>query len=157
MFRNLQFGKGINRRRLEIVDLGMRDIEILNQHPRKVLDRLNEIEEDHRQWKDGPWDMGKLTSTNLVQILYHVICVLLAYNLSGIYSNTRKGQEFARKTLRQLTREQARRHDIAVLVFVENYYAVFEIRYFTGILIRLSPNALIHLRGHFPIPEIGFT
>ena len=36
----LQFGKGINRRRLEIVDSGMRDIKILNQHPKKVLDKL---------------------------------------------------------------------------------------------------------------------
>ena len=116
-----------------------------------------EIEEDHRQWKDGPWDMAKFTSTNLVQILYHVICVLLAYNLCEIYSNTRKGQEFAQKTLRELTREQARRHDIAVLVFVENYYAVFEIRYFTGILIRLSQDVLVHLRKHFLVPEIGFT
>ena len=71
--------------------------------------------------------MGKFTSTNLVQILYHVICVLLAYNLSGIYSNTRKGQEFARKTLRQLTREQARRHDIAVLVFGDQSAAMIRI------------------------------
>lgn len=116
-----------------------------------------EIEEDHRQWKDGAWDMAEFTSTNLVQILYHVICVLLAYNLCGIYSNTRAGQEFARKTLRQLTREQARSHDVAVLVFVGNHYAVFDVRYFTGILIRLSPDVLVHLRSHFPIPEIGFT
>ena len=116
-----------------------------------------EIEEDHRQWKDGPWDMAKFTSTNLVQILYHVICVLLSYNLCQIYSNTRKGQQFAQKTLRQLTREQARRHDVAVLVFVENYYAVFEVRYFTGILIRLPQDVLVHLRNHFPVPEIGFT
>ena len=101
--------------------------------------------------------MGKFTSTNLVQILYHVICVLLSYNLCEIYSNTRKGQQFAKKTLRQLMREQARNHEVAVLVFVENYYAVFEVRYFTGVLIRLSPDVLVHLRNHFPIPEIGFT
>ena len=116
-----------------------------------------EIEEDHRQWKDGPWDMAEFTSTSLVQIVYHVICVLLAYNLDEVYSNTRAGQQFARKTLRQLTREQARSHKVAVLVFVENYYAVFDIRYFTGILIRLSQDVLVYLRSHFPIPEIGFT
>jgi hypothetical protein len=117
----------------------------------------SEIEEDHRQWKDGPWDMAEFTSTNLVQILYHVICVLLSYNLCEIYSNTRAGQQFAQKTLGQLTREQARNHEVAVLVFVENYYAVFDIRYFTGILIRLPQDVLVHLRSHFPIPEIGFT
>ena len=34
-----------------------------------------EIEEDHRQWKDGPWDMSKFTSTSMVQIVYHIIIV----------------------------------------------------------------------------------
>ncbi len=116
-----------------------------------------EIEEDHRQWKDGAWDMAELTSTNLVQILYHVICVLLSYNLCEIYSNTRAGQEFSKKTLRQLTREQARNHEVAVLVFVENYYAVFEIRYFTGILIRLSQDVLVHLRSHFLMCSVSDT
>ena len=116
-----------------------------------------EIEEDHRQWKDGAWDMSKFTSTNLVQILYHVMCVLLSYNLCEIYSNTIKGQQFARKTLRQLTREQARRHEVAVLVFVGSYYAVFDIRYFTGILIRLGQDALNRLSNHFPLQDMGFT
>lgn len=116
----------------------------------------SEIEEDHRQWKNGLWDMGKFTSTALVQILYHVICVLLSYNLCEIYSNTREGRRFAKKTLRQLMREQARNHEVSVLVFVENYYAVFEIRYFTGILISLSPDVLVHLRKHFLIPGTGF-
>ena len=37
-----------------------------------------EIEEDHRQWKTGPWDMSKFTSTSMVQIVYHIIIVLLA-------------------------------------------------------------------------------
>jgi len=32
----------------------------------------SEIEEDHRQWKHGLWDIDKFTSTNLVQILYQV-------------------------------------------------------------------------------------
>ena len=34
-----------------------------------------EIEEDHRQWKSGPWDMSKFTSTSMVQIVYHIIIV----------------------------------------------------------------------------------
>jgi hypothetical protein len=116
-----------------------------------------EIEEDHRQWKDGPWDMAEFTSTSLVQIVYHVICVLLAYNLGEVYSNTKAGQQFAQKTLRQLRREQARSHKVAVLVYVENCYAVFDIRFFTGILLRLPQDALTRLCTHFPIPEMGFT
>ena len=27
-----------------------------------------EIEEGHKQWKDGPWDMDEFTSTSLVQV-----------------------------------------------------------------------------------------
>ena len=104
-----------------------------------------------------PGDMAEFTSTRLVQVLYHVICVLLAYNLSKLYSNTRAGQEFARKTLRQLRREQARSHEVGVLVFVGGYYAVFDIRFFTGILLRLGHEAVAHLRDHFPMPEMGFT
>jgi hypothetical protein len=96
----------------------MRDIQILKQYPKKVLDNLK---------------------------------------LGEVYSNTRAGQEFARKTLRQLRREQARSHKVAVLVYVENCYAVFDIRFFTGILLRLPQEAVVHLRNHFPIPELGFT
>ena len=116
-----------------------------------------EIEEDHRQWKDGPWNMTEFTSTNLVQIVYHVICVLLSYNLCKLYSNTRAGQDFARKTLRQLRREQIRNHKVAVLVFVGNCYGIFDIRFFTGILIRLSQDALKRLSSHFPMQDMGFT
>ncbi len=38
---DLQFGKGINRRRFENVYICMRDTGILNQRPRKVLGKLN--------------------------------------------------------------------------------------------------------------------
>jgi len=31
--------------------------------------------EDHRQWKDEPWDMSKFTSTSMVEIVYHIIIV----------------------------------------------------------------------------------
>ncbi len=39
--KDLQFGKGINRRRLENVYSCMHDIQILQQHPKKVLESLN--------------------------------------------------------------------------------------------------------------------
>jgi len=53
-------------------------------------DLRSEIEEDHRQWKEGMWDMTVFTSTSLIQVLYHVICVLLSYNLQQVYANTEK-------------------------------------------------------------------
>ena len=43
-----------------------------------------EIEEDHRQWKEGTWDIAKFSSTRLIQVLYHVICVLLKLSLQPV-------------------------------------------------------------------------
>ena len=117
----------------------------------------SEIEEDHRQWKDGAWDMTKFTSTRLVQVLYHVICVLLAYNLCEIYSNTESGEKFAEKTLRQLRRQQARCHEVSILVCVGNSYAVLNARFFIGFILQLPQEAQSRLRSHFPMPEVGFT
>jgi hypothetical protein len=116
----------------------------------------SEIEEDHKQWKDGPWDMSEFTSTRLVQVLYHVICVLLAYNLCQVYSNTQAGEEFAQKTLRQLRRQQVRNHEVSILVFAGDSYAVLNARFFIGFLIRLPQDVLSRLCPYFPM-GVGFT
>lgn len=115
-----------------------------------------EIEEDHRQWKQGTWDIDKFTSTRLIQVLYHVICVLLAYNLCEIYSNTQAGEEFAQKTLRQVKREQTRSHAVSMIVYTGDTYAVFDARFFVGILIRLPQDVLYRLRPHFSVSGVGF-
>ena len=114
----------------------------------------SEIEEDHRQWKHGLWDMGRFTSTNLVQIVYHVICVLLSYNLCEIYSNTQSGQKFADKTLRQLRRQQARNHDVAMVVYAGTYFAVFNAKYLIWLLLGVPKDIQERLRPHF---MAGFT
>ncbi len=114
----------------------------------------SEIEEDHRQWKHGLWDMGKFTSTSLVQIIYHVICVLLSYNLCEIYSNTQSGQKFADKTLRQLRRQQARNHDVAMVVYAGAYFAVFNVKFLIWLLLDLPKDIQELLRPHF---MAGFT
>jgi hypothetical protein len=114
----------------------------------------SEIEEDHRQWKHGLWDMGKFTSTNLVQIVYHVICVLLSYNLCEIYSNTQSGQKFADKTLRQLRRQQARNHDVAMVVYAGAYFAVFNAKYLIWLLLDAPKDVQERLKPHF---MAGFT
>ena len=115
-----------------------------------------EIEEDHRQWKEGTWDIAKFTSTRLIQVLYHVICVLLSYNLCEIYSNTQAGAAFAQKTLRQLKREQTRNHDVSMIVYSGDTYAVFDAKFLIGLLIRLPQDVLHGFRAHFPMPETGF-
>jgi hypothetical protein len=113
-----------------------------------------EIEEDHKQWKDGPWDMDEFTSTNQVQILYHIICVLLAYNLQKVYANTQAGQEYASKTLRQLRRQQMRNHEVSMLVCVGEYYGIFTARYLIWVLLSLPKEIQERLKPHF---GSGFT
>jgi len=113
-----------------------------------------EIEEDHRQWKDGPWDMDDFTSTSLVQVLYHVICVLLAYNLRKVYANTQAGQEFASKTLRQLRRQQARNHEVFMLVCTGEYYGIFRAKYLIWLLLGLPKEIQDILKPYF---DTGFT
>ena len=113
-----------------------------------------EIEEDHKQWKDGPWDMDEFMSTSLVQILYHLICVLLAYNLRKVYANTQAGQEFASKTLRQLRRQQARNHEVSMLVYTGEYYGIFNAKYLIWTLLCLPKEIQERLKQHF---DSGFT
>jgi len=108
-----------------------------------------EIEEDHRQWKIGQWDMSKFTSTSMVQIVYHIIIVLLAYNLMKIYSNTQAGEKFAQKTLRRVRREQIRNHEVAMIVYTWDSYAVFSAKYLVWLLLGLPKDVRKRLKGYF--------
>jgi hypothetical protein len=113
-----------------------------------------EIEEGHRQWKHGLWDIDKFTSTSLVQVIYHVICVLLSYNLCEIYSNTGAGQKFADKTLRQLRRQQARNHDVSMVVYAGTYFTVFNAKYLIGLVLGMPKRIQKLLKPHL---MAGFT
>jgi len=113
-----------------------------------------EIEEDHRQWKEGLWDMTKFTSTSLIQVIYHVICVLLAYNLCQVYSNTKSGQRFAQTTLRSLRRQQIRNHDVSMVVYAGNSYAVFHVKFLIWLLLDQPKDIQERLKPHF---MAGFT
>jgi hypothetical protein len=84
-----------------------------------------ECEEDHRQSKGPDWEMDEYTSTRLVEILYHVLVVLLAYNLCQLYGQTEAGERFAGKTKRARQREVRRQRVLSVVVVAGPYYAVF--------------------------------
>ena len=120
----------------------------------KIYQLRPEIEEDHRQWKHGLWDIDKFTSTSLVQVIYHVICVLLSYNLCEIYSNTGSGQKFADKTLRQLRRQQARNHDVSMVVYAGAYFTVFNAKYLIGLVLGMPKRVQKLLEPHI---MAGFT
>ena len=113
-------------------------------------DLRSEIEEDHRQWKEGMWDMTVFTSTSLVQILYHVICVLLSYNLQQVYANTEKGERFSEKTLRQIRREQSRRHEVSMIVYSGDSFCLIGAKLLIGYLLRLPKEVQMRLYDLFP-------
>jgi len=120
---------------------------------KEILERYDlrsEIEEDHRQWKEGMWDMRVFTSTSLVQILYHVICVLLSYNLQQVYANTEKGERFSEKTLRQIRREQSRRHEVSMLVYSGDSFGLIGAKLLIGYLLRLPKEIQMRLYELFP-------
>jgi|tagenome__1003787_1003787.scaffolds.fasta_scaffold20826921_1 hypothetical protein len=86
----------------------------------------SECEEDHRQSKGPNWEMDEFTSTCLVEILFHVVVVLIAYNLCQWYGQTTAGQRFAGKTKRARQREVRREQIAWLVVIVGAYYAVLE-------------------------------
>jgi hypothetical protein len=84
-----------------------------------------ECEEDHRQSKGRDWELDEYTSTRLVEIVYHVLVVLFAYNLCQLYGQTEAGERFAGKTKRARQREVRRQRVMQVVVVSGGYYAVF--------------------------------
>jgi hypothetical protein len=84
-----------------------------------------ECEEDHRQVKGDDWELEEFTSTALVEILFHVLVVLFAYNVCQVYGQTEKGERFAGKTKRA-RRRQMRREPAKWLVIAAPYYGVLE-------------------------------
>jgi hypothetical protein len=84
----------------------------------------SECEEDHRQTKGPDWEMDEFTSTALVEILFHVLIVLFAYNLCQVYGQTEAGERFAGKTKRARQRELRRQRVRYWVVIAAPYYAI---------------------------------
>lgn len=85
-----------------------------------------EIEEDYRQLKSESWQIQHFCATRLVQILWHVVLTLLAYNLFQVYANTEAGRRFAGKTKQRLEREQRRSGAVYFLVCTAGAFGVYE-------------------------------
>jgi hypothetical protein len=84
----------------------------------------SECEEDHRQIKGPNWEMDEFHSTALVEVIFHVLMVLWAYNLAQVYGETEAGQRFAGKTKRARQREVRRERELRVVVIAGGEYAV---------------------------------
>jgi len=107
----------------------------------------SECEEDHRQVKGPNWEMDEFTSTRLVEIVYHVLVVLFAYNLCQLYGQTEAGQGFAGKTKRARQRELRRQRVAQVVVVAGPYYAVLDWRVVAAELLSVEGEAKERLRA----------
>lgn len=87
-----------------------------------------EVEEQYRQLKGHAWNLSQFQATRLVQILWHVILTLIAYNLFQVYANSKAGRQFAGKTKQMIEREHTRNPTAHLLVCTPYAFAVFEIK-----------------------------
>ncbi len=107
----------------------------------------SECEEDHRQVKGPDWELDEFTSTRLVEILYHVLMVLFAYNLCQLYGQTEAGQRFAGQTKRARQRELRRQRRVQVVVVAGPNYAVFDWAVVAEVLLAVEGAAKERLRA----------
>jgi hypothetical protein len=113
----------------------------------------SECEEDHRQIKSPDWEMDEYPSTALVEILYHVLVVLFAYNLCQLYGQTEAGQRFAGQTKRARQREACREREVRVVVVAGMEYAVFVWRDVAAVLLDVEGAAKERLRALVQRPQ----
>jgi hypothetical protein len=106
----------------------------------------SECEEDHRQTKGPEWELDEYLSTKLVEILYHVLVVLFAYNLCQVYSQTDAGQKYLGQTKRA-RRRAARRRGLAVVVVAGPEYAVLDWLTVVGVLLAVEGGAKARLEA----------
>lgn len=106
-----------------------------------------EIEEDYRQLKGSSWRLDEFSATRLVQILWHVVLTLLAYNLFQVYANTAQGQAFARKTRQRIEREQRRKPVSYLVVCTHDAFGVYETRSLLLVLLDLPAHVQQKIRA----------
>jgi Transposase DDE domain len=107
----------------------------------------SECEEDHRQTKGPDWEMDEFLSTALVEILFHVLIVLFAYNLCQVYGQTEAGERFAGKTKRARQRELRRERVRYWVVIAAPYYAILADWAVSEVLLEVEGAAKERLRG----------
>jgi hypothetical protein len=107
----------------------------------------SECEEDHRQVKGPDWELDEFQSTRLVEIVYHVLMVLFAYNLCQLYGQTAAGQRFAGQTKRARQRALRRQRRLQVVVVAGPYYAVFDWSVVAEVLLAVEGAAKERLRA----------
>lgn len=106
----------------------------------------SECEEDHRQFKGPDWELAHSFSTQWVEILYHVLIVLFAYNLCPVYGQTDAGAKYLGQTQRA-RRRQARGSPLRVVVVAGSQYAVLPWLTVAEVLVGAKEEARERLAG----------
>jgi len=103
-----------------------------------------QIEERHRQIKRF-WIINKFSSPDKSLIEAHVMFTLLTYSLIQLYLNKKHLNALANKTISSLkTEEQMGKN--SVIVYSENYFAVFDLDDYTEIIADLNDRARLRLQ-----------
>lgn len=109
-----------------------------------------EIEEDYRQLKSTSWHLERFCATNLVQILWHVVLTLLAYNLFQLYANTDKGRAWAGKTKHKIEREHRTDNTTYLLVCTQTSFGLYETKALLFVLLDLPDDVRQKIRSLLP-------
>lgn len=82
-----------------------------------------EIEEDFRHLKPV-WGLRNFTSTKYVNVIFHIIMTLTAYNLFKVFTNTKQGEKIGNKTLKRIELERRRFKIHSVIIYIADYFAI---------------------------------
>lgn len=104
-----------------------------------------ELEEDYRQLKDQGWKLDAFTSTKRGTLLYHIACVLAAYNVYQIYTHTERGQHFATRSRRSWRLQRRQDPRTYILLATPTAYAIFETRQILPKMLLLAEPLRLHL------------
>jgi len=86
-----------------------------------------EIEEDFRHLKPV-WGLRDFKSTKYINVVFHIITTLIAYNLFKVFTNTKKGEKIGNRTLRRIELERRRYKESRVIVYAGNFFALLYTR-----------------------------
>lgn len=103
-----------------------------------------QIEERHRQSKKF-WHINEFSSPNESLIEAHVMFTLLTYSLVQLYLNKKHLNALANKIISSLKREEQMGIN-SVIVYSENYFAVFDLDDYTEIIVDLKDEARLRLQ-----------
>jgi hypothetical protein len=110
----------------------------------ELYDLRTQLEERHSQIKNC-WNINQFTSPHTSLIEAHVMFTLLTYTLIQLYLNQKDLNELANKTIKSLRKEELLGVN-NVIVYSQQYFAVFDLDEYTEILAFLKEKPRLRLQ-----------